>query len=449
MDSPLVYVLVINWNGLTHLEACFSSLLKSTYANARYILVDNASSDGSVEYVRETFGRDARVEVFQCPRNLGWSGGNNAAMAYSMKSGADYVFLLNNDTATAPDAIEKLVMMAEANSKMGALAPKMVLFDYPEIINSVGLECSYIGSSWDKGVGRLDAPRWNQREAVLGVCGGAFFIRASVLNKTGLLPEEFEIYMDDLDLCLRIWNAGFEIWSCPEAVVRHKFSATLGEGKRARYKYYLNTRNRYRVMMRHFPLRYWPKLEVACLIGELRALGRAALDGEWWRIAAHAKAWASGMAYWPRALAEWRRQRAAGIRTCRFWRLIRQDRMFCPGVLLPKDGWYPECVREGTRFRPMGKYAWLSVPPGRLRVLHTNCYPALGSTQVRVLQNGVPLIMLATSSQDVAMLETGGGAIRFEAECIFDADQTGELMDLGGWIRVEPLNDNTEKQGVA
>ncbi len=86
MDSPLVHVLVINWNGLTHLEACFSSLRESTYANARHILVDNASSDGSVEYVREHFGRDARVEVYQCPRNLGWSGGNNAAMARTIFS---------------------------------------------------------------------------------------------------------------------------------------------------------------------------------------------------------------------------------------------------------------------------------------------------------------------------------------------------------------------------
>ncbi len=365
------------------------------------------------------------------------------------RHGADYIFLLNNDTSTAPDAIEKLVAMAEAHPQMGALAPKMVLFDYPEIINSVGLECSYIGSSWDKGVGRLDAPRWNQREAVLGVCGGAFFIRASVLKKTGLLPEEFEIYMDDLDLCLRIWNAGYEIWSCPQAVVRHKFSATLGEGKRTRHKYYLNTRNRYRVMMRHFPLRYWPKLEAACLIGEIRALGRAALDREWWRIAAHAKAWGSGMAYWPRALAEWRRQRAAGIRACRFWHLIRQDRMFCPGVLLPKDGWYPERFLGQDAFTPMGKYAWITVPPGRLRVLHANCYPALGLTQVRVLMNGVLLATLATPHRTETVLETGGGALRFEADHIFDADQTGELADLGGWIRVEPLDNSTEQRGAA
>ncbi len=440
MGLPSTYVLVINWNGLQHLQACFESLLASSYQNARFILVDNASTDNSVEFVRDHFGHDERVHIFQCPRNLGWSGGNNAAMEHALKSGADYVFLLNNDTAIASDALEKLVAMAEAHPTIGALAPKMVLFDYPEIINSVGLECSFIGASWDKGVGRLDAPRWNQSEPVIGVCGGAFFIRASVLPKTGLLPEEFEIYLDDLDLCLRIWNAGYEIQSCPEAVVRHKFSATLGEGSRARHKYYLNTRNRFLVMMRHFPLRYWPKLELLCAIGEIRAIGRAALDQEWWKIPAHAKAWGSGVFYWPWAIREWRRQKSLGIRTCRFWHLIRHDIMFCTGVLLPKDGWYPEKIIEQTPFKPMEKFAWITVPPGRLRLLHTNCYPALGPTQVRVKHNNATLTVLSTRGRDEEIVETGGGLIRFEADHIFDADETGELMDLGGWISVESLD---------
>ncbi|MCX5771387.1 MAG: glycosyltransferase family 2 protein, partial [Candidatus Hydrogenedentes bacterium] len=173
MRRPLVYVLVINWNGLEHLEECFETLLGGTYGNARFLLIDNGSSDGSVGFVRDRFGGDDRVEVLECGTNLGWAGGNNAGMRRALEAGADYVFLLNNDTATERDAVEKLVEMAESKPAAGALAPKMLMYGCPDILNSVGLECSIIASSWDLGIGRLDGERWNEPRQVIGVCGGA------------------------------------------------------------------------------------------------------------------------------------------------------------------------------------------------------------------------------------------------------------------------------------
>lgn len=435
MTTPSVHVLVINWNGLEHLQACFDSLLAGTYPNARYVLVDNGSTDDSVAFTRARYGE--RVEILALGRNLGWSGGNNAGMARALEAGADYVFLLNNDTATAPDALDRLVAMAEARPETGALAPKMVLFHAPEIINSVGLECSIIGSSWDKGVGRLDAPRWNVSERVIGVCGGAFFLRASALRKTGLLPEDFEIYLDDLDLSLRLWDAGYEIWSCPEAVVRHKFSATLGQGRRARWKYYLNTRNRFRVILRNFPVRTWPGIEVPVLIGECRALGRALLDGEAWRVWAHVRAWGSGLLYHRQAWLERRRRRDRGLTPGRFWPLLRRDILFCPGALLPEQGWYPSRVFRGESLRPMGRRAWMEAPPGRLRLLHANCYPALGVTEVTVRMNGVDVTTLSTRDLEAVDLDTAGGRLELEARNVFEAEATGEVVDLGGWIRVD------------
>jgi hypothetical protein len=441
MHTPLVHVLVINWNGLEHLEACFDSLLQGTYPNVRYVLVDNGSTDGSVEFVRTRYGSDARVEIVQCPVNLGWSGGNNVGMERALAAGAEYVFLLNNDTATEPDALEKLVAMAEAHPGMGALAPKMVLFDYPHILNSVGLECSIIAGSWDKGIGRLDGPRWNRSEPVIGVCGGACLLRSAALRKTGLLPEDFEIYLDDLDLCLRIWNAGYTIWSCPEAVVRHKFSATLGQGARARHKYYLNTRNRMWVILRNFPAGKYVPVKLALIVGECRAIGRALLDGEWGRVSAHARAWCAGMAYWPRAIAERRRRRREGIATCRFWHLIRRDRLFCPGIALPDCGWYAERTVRGLRVRPMSARAWRNVGAGRLRVSLMNCYPALGAAEVQVAMEGNELAQLSTLDTTEAIIDVSGGRIEFEAGRIFEAESTGELMDLGGWLRIEALDD--------
>ncbi len=438
--APLVHVLVINWNGMAHLKACFDSLLASTYANVRFILVDNASDDDSVAFVRERYGHDARLDIVECPSNLGWSGGNNYAMTRSLAAGAEYLFLLNNDTATAAGAIERLVEMAAERPEIGALAPKMVLFDYPEVLNSVGLTASRIGASWDIGIGRVDAPRWNRRAPVIGVCGGAWLIRTEALRKTGLLPEEFGIYLDDLDLCLRLWNAGYSLWSCPEAVVRHKFSATLGQGDRARHKYFLNTRNRFWLMLRNFPLSKLPGVFPALLLGEIRALGRACLDRAFWRVPAHVRAWCAALTYLPAALRERRRQRANGLAKARFWHLIRWDPMFCPGLMLPEQGWYETRQVAGHRVRGMASRAWCDIPPGRLRLVCANCYPALGSTDLRALVDGEEAARLATDGVVSVEIESGGGRLEFEAQRLFEAEETGAVVDYGGWVGVVPCD---------
>src|SRR5690606_18894249 len=138
MTAPLVYVLIINWNGMEHVEACFTSLFASTYANVKFLLIDNASTDGSLAYVREHF-KDPRLEILALPENLGWSGGNNAGIRYAQARDAEFLFLLNNDTWTAADCLERLVDQALGDETIGLLAPKMVLYDTPCVLNSLGL----------------------------------------------------------------------------------------------------------------------------------------------------------------------------------------------------------------------------------------------------------------------------------------------------------------------
>lgn len=332
MPDPIVHVLVINWNGREHVDDCFTSLLASTYRSARFVLIDNASTDGSATYVRETFGHDPRLEVLELPENLGWSGGNNAGIRRALDAGAGYVLLLNNDTRTDAYCIERLVAQAEVDPTFGALAPKLVMFNDPKTINSIGLIASTIGAAWDRGIGEPDGPQWDERIDVIGVCGAGFFIRCETLRMTGLLPEDFGIYLDDLDLSMRIWNAGYRIVTCPDAVIRHKFSATMGEGAQARRKYHLNTRNRARIILRNFPAN---RLFISILdykIGEGRAVGRAILNGEWWKVGVHAQSWFEAVAYIPRALRERARRKRASINKCRFWDLIMRRPQFFPGA---------------------------------------------------------------------------------------------------------------------
>lgn len=437
MQDPLVYVLVINWNGLDHLEECFESLLLSGYGNVRFVLIDNASDDDSVEFVRSRFGDDGRVEILECPTNLGWSGGNNVGLERALEAGADYVFLLNNDTATSPDAIEKLVARAEADPTIGSLAPKILLYDSPELLNSVGLDAALTGSAWDVGVGRLDGPRWNDTQDVIGVCGAAWFVRAEVLRKTGLLPTDFDIYLDDLDLCLRIWNAGYAIRTCPEAVVRHKFSATMGGESQSRRKYYLNTRNRMRVIQRNYPVSRAAEIAWAYGVGECRAIGRALLDGDFWRLWAHVRSWGAGLAYVPSALRERGRRKREGLDECRFWHLLRKDLHFFPGVEFPEEGWYRERMVEGKRIRPMSARACYAHKGGRLRLTQMNCYPELGPLEIQVTLDGDAVATLNTTGWEEMILDLPSGTLEFVAGHIFEAEETGELVDFGGWAGVE------------
>ena len=429
MNPPSVHVLVINWNGREHLRDCFASLCASPYENARFILVDNGSEDDSIDFVTTEFGYDARVSILSCPENIGWSGGNNVGMRQAQDGGADFILLLNNDTWVAPDCIERLVQAMEERPDCGAMAPRMVLFDQPDVLNSIGLEMSRIGAAWDRGIGRADSADWHRPTEVIGVCGGACFLRTSVLDETGLLPEDFEIYLDDLDLCLRLWDAGYSIWTCPEAVVRHKFSATMGAGSRARHKYYLNTRNRFRVLLRNFSAIHLLQSVPYVVLGELKALGRAVQEGAWWRMVAHVRAWLSAVAYVPAA---W----SGGARACRFWHLVRRRPLFCPKIVLPEEGWYGPVEIEGSTWCPMASRARLPVPEGSLRVLLANCYPEGGPVQVDLTLNERPIGSLRASHREEAVFDVTEGMLQLHAPILFSTIVNGGVLDVGGWLQI-------------
>ena len=441
MTSPLVHVLVINWNGLSHLEDCFQSLLSSTYDNARFVLLDNASTDDSIAYVREHFGHDDRVEIVECGGNLGWSRGNNVGIERALAADAKYVLLLNNDTWTDPAAIERLVAAAEANAQIGALAPRMQLFDTPDVLNSLGLECSIVGCGWDIGLGRIFQKRMAVPRKVIGVCGGACLIRSSAIRKAGLLPTDFDIYLDDLDLSLRIWNAGFEIWNCPDAIFRHKFSATMGTGKQFERKYFLNTRNRFRLMQRCFPQAHFARIARSVIWGEIRAVGRAILNREWWKVGIHVRSWRECWAYRSTAASARAEMRSLGLVDGAFWPLVEKRQLFFPGILLPFEGWYPAISHAGRLFSPISSRAVYEGSAVGLRVFCTNCYPAIQEVkiEVRIAEKTVSTMRVRDGVREF-LIETHGRPVEFLSRAIFWGEQTGERMDIGGWLHIQPLS---------
>lgn len=429
MTPPLVYVLIINWNGMDHVQACFASLLQSPYPNVRYVLLDNGSTDGSDAYVEQTFGADPRVLVWRLGENLGWSPGNNEGIRRAIGAGADFIFLLNNDTWTNPTSLDALVTLAQAHPKAGALAPKMVLFDTPSVLNSFGVAISYVGAAWDIGVGRADGPAWQDVREVPAVCGGAMFLRVSALKESGLLDPDYGIYYDDVDLCLRLWQRGWSSITCPQALVGHKFSASFSgsvEGKRR--KHFLTERNRLRCLLLNFPWSLLFRFIVAIKVAELRAFGSALRDGQWWRAAGQAKAWGTMPALWL-ALPRLRRERRFYPEyTRKLLELLTRDHMFCPTVVLPHSGVYPAQPIEGAVWHPVAPEFSLRCP-GELRLAVLNCY-------LQKVYEGPVSELVDSLSADGVTLHWNGQALSFASDTVRTAEESGFPHDTGGYLQL-------------
>lgn len=240
-----VSVIILNWNGKQHLERCLSSVLRQTYPNFEVILVDNGSTDGSVEFVRERF---PEVRIIRNEENLGFAAGNNVAINATQ---GDYVATLNNDTQVDPDWLEALAKAAEADPKVGMCASKMLFLHQPDIINSTGISLDKAGIAWDRRGGERDKGDESEPIEVFGPCAGAALYRREMLDQVGLFDEDFFAYLEDVDLA---WRARLMGWRClyaPKAVVYHLYSATAIEGSPG--KNFLLGRNKVWTIVKNYP----------------------------------------------------------------------------------------------------------------------------------------------------------------------------------------------------
>ena len=140
MKNPLVWAVIVNWNGGESLEACLTTVLGSSYENLEVAVVDNASTDGSVELMREKFGT---VVVLENSENLGYAAGANAGIRLAESKGADFALLLNNDIEIDAAAVGELVAAAKRNDRTAMVGPLIYYWDRPDVIWSAGGEVSY------------------------------------------------------------------------------------------------------------------------------------------------------------------------------------------------------------------------------------------------------------------------------------------------------------------
>lgn len=218
---PSVAIIVLNWNGLVDTRACLHSLLKIDYFAAHIVVVDNGSSDDSVVRIRAEF---PAVTLIETGVNLGYAGGNNVGIRHALAQGFDYILLLNNDTEVAPDFLDVLVAYCETHPEVGAVGPKIYLYDYPDRLWSAGgvIEWRQGARTHMRGLQEVDRGQFDTAAQVDFLPGCAVLVRSEILPRVGLIDERFGMYYEETEWCVRMARAGVTLVYVPEAHLWHK-----------------------------------------------------------------------------------------------------------------------------------------------------------------------------------------------------------------------------------
>lgn len=255
--QPKVSIIILTWKSYDVTRDCLSSLRSVEYQNFEVVLVDNASGDGSAERLAIEF---PEITLIRNQTNLGFPAGNNVAIEAVLARGTDYFLLLNNDTIVSPDFLSELVRVAESDPRIGMVNPKIYYYDPPDRIWYAGGKYKPWWSFAEmRGVNQRDSGKYDTTEVISFITGCACLVKAAVVSKIGLLDEVFFLGFEDLDWCVRSFQAGFKAVYVPSSVIWHKasYDTKRNLGKPARDFY--ATRNsvlfaRKHLLPRHLPL---------------------------------------------------------------------------------------------------------------------------------------------------------------------------------------------------
>jgi hypothetical protein len=239
MNAPKTAIIVLTWNQKADTLECLRSLSEVQYDNLFTVLVDNGSADDTVTVVRQLF---PAVQVVETGDNLGYVGGNNAGMEYALKQGADYVFILNNDTIVAPDFLSKLITYAESNPTVGMLGPQVFMYDRPQAIWFAGATLDRYGVVWHTRFGEVDEGGLAGPQESVYIPGCSVLVRRAVIDQIGMLDSRFFYLYEEVDWCYRARRAGYLLKWLPDSHIWHKEARAYGGTKSPRYLYYF-TRN--------------------------------------------------------------------------------------------------------------------------------------------------------------------------------------------------------------
>lgn len=251
-----VGVVLLNWNSGDFTISCIESLLAMTYSPWRVVVFDNGSTDGSCDEIGHKF---PQIFLMQNDKNVGFARGNNIGIQKLLAEGADYIWVLNNDTVVEPTCLEQLMIAAKSDRRIAAVGAKILYADPPHTIWYAGARLNpFMFSAPHDGVGKAVTFGPKKIVQVDFVTGCSMLIPRHALAQVGLFDEKFFAYDEDFDWCLRVRQHGLRLVYAPQAVLYHKVSAsmrrnTLGQskGSASSVAYYLITRNFFWVVHKH------------------------------------------------------------------------------------------------------------------------------------------------------------------------------------------------------
>ena len=239
--QPLVYIVILNWNNALDTLACLESLSNLDYPNYYPLVVDNGSEDDSVAKIVASY---PTVEILKTKTNLGYAEGNNVGIRHAVEAGADYVFILNNDTLVAPTMLVELIRVAESSPEIGMVGPTMYCTDPTDTLFAAGSFVLWdVGGLYHRGMFQAAGPYLKAKspEPVDFIVGCGVLVSRRLIEVAGVLDAQYYLNYEDVEWGIRARHYGFKVLYVPQAIMWHKVSATLGQASPAN-TYYM-TRN--------------------------------------------------------------------------------------------------------------------------------------------------------------------------------------------------------------
>ena len=240
-----VGVLVLNRDGAHFLDACFQSLLKITQPSFDIYLIDNASSDPSIELTRTRY---PTVRIIRNETNLGFAGAYDQAIRMLDH---EYVVLLNNDTMVEEKWLQALLSPAEQDKKVAACTSKIVIMSDHTILDHAGGMLTLTGSGLDVGKWSKDRGQYQAARQVGFGCGCSLLLRRSAYLEAGGFDPRYIIYHEDVDVCWRLRLSGYSVVYAPDSVVYHHLGGGTITGMENPWKTYLCQKNRLANMIKN------------------------------------------------------------------------------------------------------------------------------------------------------------------------------------------------------
>jgi GT2 family glycosyltransferase len=238
---PKITIIILNWNGKEDTLECLESVRNIDYPNYDIIVVDNGSTDGSLAEIRK---QDSEVNILETGKNLGFAEGNNVGLRFALAKGAEFVFLLNNDTIVDPSILRAFLEAVHLYPDTGIFGAKIYFYSDPDKIWYAGAKWIHEDYSFIHcGYGKKDADNFEEIIETDYATGCALFAKVKVFDKVGFLDSKFFLTYEESDFCFRARRTGYKCLFVPKAKVWHKISASFGGQKSPLFSYFM-ARNR-------------------------------------------------------------------------------------------------------------------------------------------------------------------------------------------------------------